>query len=1309
MIQMKKKIQKMSLSLALLGFSTAVLPVQAKIEGSLDPESVVAQWSNASTFPKVIDINFSDLIWPGQTWTGTTGKDCPEYADSAYVNTIVHVPVNGGTDITYPVLFHNCTFANKESYKGYAGATSAFCRQYYLGEAPTGNSDATYNNWTVPGHTNYIEDNIERDADGDPIYGEAGFVQFCRDPYMRDPVTKKKVSMHGWMEIDHIPYVERVQWAWSSTAWGRGIKCDVKIGDGDWKPLVWMGSNKHKDGYTVFSDQGYFMENVIDAHDVSIRWRVWDGDNSKTLVQVNEDGSSAFGVTIDSLSQQQTARVHKIQIFGSEITAEQAQYAKDHPVRDVGVLTDLNRGQHEKPDADAPDADAPVVAYTVAQDGTGDYTKVQEAINAVPNGSRGLIYIRPGVYEENIYSGTKSSNAKFISLIGEDKETTILTSGVDRGANNSENTYNDCAALNVFTQRFYAENLTISNTSGNVGQAEALYTSADAHLFNNCIISGYQDTYKANVASRGYFTHCTIVGATDFIYDSGLEWFDDCEIRCLQGGGYITAAADAGLKFTKVFYPELSVSPFYAGLFFRRCRVVAEDGVEDGTYYLGRPWKDNCGTMFLNCTLGKHINPKGWLEWDGHEQTCAYLEYKSVDEEGNLIDTSSRASFSHQATDAEVEAYMNPDFLFNLFSDVPFNYSFILKGAAAPTNFKADGDTFTWESDDMAAGYLIYKDGQFEAFVTSPTFTKDAASTAVYTVCSVSRHGVTSEKVTMKEKDQLTAFPTAEGFGKYATGGRGGKVVTVTTLDDSGEGSLRWAFAQYPDEPLTIVFAVSGEIQLKSALSIKRADWTLAGQTAPGEGIVLSHNKVNFGGSQNFIVRNMRFRSGATDTGGNVLTDQACGVENCSNFIFDHCNFGWSVEENMNTQDSHFLTVQYSIVHEGLYNAGHPKGVRGYGTQWGGSPATYHHNLLAHNNSRSPRFNGARGDDYVVFMEYINNVNYNFGSGGAYGGENTADIVKYNGKNSAHECNFINNYYKPGKASRSAGKNLFFTSSYARSGATSWAPSKWYVNGNVMSDDANATADNWKAVGVETYSLDDIRADERIVTETPYNKYSIDGGRGNYDPAKYMMYGFATAEEAFDDVVNHAGTVNRDKVEQRIAQEVADGTCLYGGSLGAGKGIIDTENDVEGFYAYTTDYAVPADTDGDGMPDAWETAHGLNPATADQNTLNRDGYTALEVYLNSLMGETMSADFSSGIAFPVVERPQVSFNRQTSMLTVSDNVIGSHLQVFTTDGRLLRSMVITHVQTHLSGLPSGLLLMQVSNGITCPRTIKVRY
>ena len=1291
----------------LVGFAAFCVPVQAEIEGSLDPASVVAQWSNASTYPKVIDINFSDEMWPGQVWTGETGKDCPEWADSAYVNAILRVPANGGTDVTYPVLFHNCTFANKNSYKGYAGATAAFCRQYYLGENKTGNSATTYNDWTVAGHTAYLEDNIKYDADNNPIYGEAGFVQFCRNEGYIDVAAKKRVSLHGWMEIDHIPYVERIQWSWSSTSWGRGIKCDVKIGDEDWKPLVWMGSNQHKAGYTVFSDQGYFMENVIDAHDVSIRWRVWDGDNGLTLVQTKPDGTSVFGVAVDSTAQQQTARVHKIQIFGTAITAEQAQYATDHPVGNVGTLSDLGAGGGEKVD-DAPDATAPVVLLTVAQDGSGDYTKVQQAINAVPNGSRGIIYIRPGVYDENIYCGTKSSHDKYISLVGENKETTILTSSVDRGGNNSSNTYNDCAALNIYTTRFYAENLTIRNTAGNVGQAEALFTSGDAHLFNNCVLSGYQDTYKANIGSRGYFTNCTIIGATDFIYDSGLEWFDNCEIRCVKGGGYITAAADCGLTLTRTLHPELSVSPFYAGLFFRGCNVVAEEGVANGAYYLGRPWKEKCGTMFLQCTLGSHINAKGWKEWGGTENKCCYMEYKNVDASGNLVDVSSRASFGHQATDAEVQAYMNPEYLFEKFSNVPFDYKYILEGAATPTNFEADGNTFTWQSDGKAAGYIIYKDGNFVGLTSEPSFTTDGSG-AAYTVSVVSRHGVVGKAVKMAEKEELLAFPTAQGFGKYATGGRGGKVVTVTSLEDveGKRGTLRWAFAQYPDEPITIVFAVSGVIELKDPLSVKRADWTLAGQTAPGEGIVLARNKVNFGGSQNFIVRNIRFRSGATSTAGEVLADQACGVENCNNFIFDHCVFGWSVEENMNTQDSHFLTVQYSMVHEGLYKAGHPKGARGYGSQWGGSPATYHHNLLAHNKSRSPRFNGARGDDYVVFMEYVNNVNYNFSANGTYGGENTAEIAKYNGLNSVHECNFMNNYYKPGKMS-TASNSKFFVSSYARSGATSWGPAKWYVNGNVMEGNTTATNDNWKAVKAETYSLDDIRVNERIVTATPYNKYSIDGGRGVYVPERYMLQDIATAQDAFTDVVNHAGTVNRDKVEQRIANEVLTGTCTYGGAAtGAGKGIIDTENDAEGFYAYSTDYTVPADSDGDGMPDEWERKHGLDPQVADQNRVNIVGYTALEVYLNELMGEKMDTDFTTAIQSVMAVPSQITYDAASATLQVGAEAVGSMLRVYTTDGQLVKRMVITDQQTQLSGMPQGLLLMQIEGKNICPRTLKI--
>ena len=172
--------------------------------------------------------------------------------------------------------------------------------------------------------------------------------------------------------------------------------------------------------------------------------------------------------------------------------------------------------------------------------------------------------------------------------------------------------------------------------------------------------------------------------------------------------------------------------------------------------------------------------------------------------------------------------------------------------------------------------------------MAEPEYTISDGNADEYSVKTVSRQGATSEAVAMRVTP--VAFPTAEGFGKYATGGRGGQVVTVTSLADTeDEGTLRWAFSQYPGEPLTIVFAVNGEIRLNSNLRVKRANWTLAGQTAPGDGISIVGDKVNFGSSENFIVRNIRFRAG------DGKQDQACGTENCTNFIFDHCVFGWSM------------------------------------------------------------------------------------------------------------------------------------------------------------------------------------------------------------------------------------------------------------------------------------------------------------------------------------------------------------------------------------------------------------------------------
>ena len=485
----------------------------------------------------------------------------------------------------------------------------------------------------------------------------------------------------------------------------------------------------------------------------------------------------------------------------------------------------------------------------------------------------------------------------------------------------------------------------------------------------------------------------------------------------------------------------------------------------------------------------------------------------------------------------------------------------------------------------------------------------------------------------------LPAFPGAEGFGRYASGGRGGRVVYVTTLEDDAEGatvgSLRWAVKQYPDEPLTVCFAVTGEIRLVKDLRINRRNYTLAGQTAPGAGVVITHNKVNCGGSQNFIIRNLRFRIGRNDINGNIITQNAFGAENCNTYIIDHCEFGWSTEENMNTYDSHFITVQYCIVHEGLNDSGHPKGARGYGCQWGGSPATYHHNLLVNNNKRSCRFNGAQSNDYVVYLDYINNVVYNYGAGsnGCYGGENTAKLAEgeYNGLNSVHECNFINNYYKPGPNTTSSEK-LFFMSSYARSGATSWGPAQWYVNGNVMEGYDAITADNWLAVKTERsayYPLDTLRVDTLIRTRTPWWRWTADSiyGRYDFDAYAYAMGDFETADQALLTVLDTAGCFPRDHVALRLVSDTRNGTYTYTGSKAKRKGIIDTEDDAEGFYAYTPMTAY-SDFDQDGMPDFWEAENGTDPLNPDQNTLHPSGYTMLEVYLDYAM--THRAPFDDG-------------------------------------------------------------------------------
>ena len=440
---------------------------------------------------------------------------------------------------------------------------------------------------------------------------------------------------------------------------------------------------------------------------------------------------------------------------------------------------------------------------------------------------------------------------------------------------------------------------------------------------------------------------------------------------------------------------------------------------------------------------------------------------------------------------------------------------------------------------------------------------------------------------------QLTAFPGAEGFGKYASGGRGGQVVAVTNINDSGEGSFRWALEQYPGEPLTVVFKVSGLIELQTKIQIKRSNLTIAGQTAPGDGICFKNQSLILNGAGikgnhgNIIIRFIRSRPGGTLKTGLYGFD----MENCHDVIVDHCSFSWANEECAAMYDTKNTTVQWCIVSEGLYNAGHMKGKRSYGGVWGGQYASYHHNLFAHLNNRAIRFNGSRAHDTTALIDYRNNVVYNWGNANAcYGGE-----VNING--GVSQVNIVNNFYKPGPAQPDQLK--FVHASYQAE--NSKGTGQWYVEGNVMDTYKSLTKKNERGVDLEEAGFP-----KGAMSETPF-------------PVAIALP-LETAEAAYASVLKFAGAYLpvRDAVDERVIRETKDKTAKGNGVFGK-PGIIDSPGAVGGWPEYKS-VAAAADTDNDGIPDEWEKKKGLNPNDpSDRNKKDSSGYTMLEVYLNELV------------------------------------------------------------------------------------------
>lgn len=439
-------------------------------------------------------------------------------------------------------------------------------------------------------------------------------------------------------------------------------------------------------------------------------------------------------------------------------------------------------------------------------------------------------------------------------------------------------------------------------------------------------------------------------------------------------------------------------------------------------------------------------------------------------------------------------------------------------------------------------------------------------------------------------------YPGALGGGAVVTGGKGGKVVYVTSLDDDPkqQGTLRWAINQ--SGPRTILFKVAGSIELQSILKINKGDLTIAGQSAPGDGITLRGYPVTVS-ADNVIVQFLRFRMG--DEGG--LADDALKGIRRSNVLIDHCSMSWSTDECSSFYDNENFTMQWCILSESLRTSVHAKGLHGYGGIWGGKKASFHHNLLAHHDSRNPRFCGSRysNDPSAEKVDFRNNVIYNWGSNSAYAGEGGS-------------YNIVNNYYKPGPATLARKGKLTYRifAPNSDTGTNQQPKGVWgsfYVAGNIMHNQAEVTSNNLLGIHPDVQEGETMTAEQLCVaTEFPIAAMPTQ-----------------PAEQAYEQVLLKAGASKvRDAVDQRVVKEVEEGSYTFSGSKGSEFGMIDSQEDVGGWpeLRFTADQ-VPVDTDEDGIPDSWEKKKGLNPQdTTDAGKNYKDSaYTWLEMYLYSLV------------------------------------------------------------------------------------------
>jgi hypothetical protein len=519
----------------------------------------------------------------------------------------------------------------------------------------------------------------------------------------------------------------------------------------------------------------------------------------------------------------------------------------------------------------------------------------------------------------------------------------------------------------------------------------------------------------------------------------------------------------------------------------------------------------------------------------------------------------------------------------------------------------AERPTLAWQAANGATAHDVYLgtdhdavavatrgSSEYQGRQTKTEFAADAAdpfATYYWRVDEI--HGGESEQITQGDvwrfRVRQLAFPGAEGYGRFARGGRGGRVIEVTNLNDSGPGSLR---AAVEDEgPRTVVFNVGGLITLESRLIIRNPYLTIAGQTAPGKGICIRKYNMGMGGTHDAIVRYVRVRPG------NIagVTLDGMGMAGTDHSIIDHCSISWTQDESFSSRAAKNITLQRTLISEALNIAGHSnyeKGKQhGYAASIGGDVGSFHHNLLAHCAGRNWSLAGGldKGGVHTGRLDIRNNVVYNWGHRTTDGG--------------VMQLNFVNNYYKPGPASR-----VFHVLMPERN--HQFGPQDYYVIGNVMEGH---------------YGADDRYAGVKAPRDEPMERFLVD------EPFFEPHVTTQSADEALENVLADVGcnVPALDEHDRRVIEETRAGSTTFQGSISGLPGLPDNEQDVGGWEEYPEE-SRPADwdTDHDGMPSAWEQAHGLNPDDPSDGPAdgNGDGYTNLEDYLNGITASHQSAN-----------------------------------------------------------------------------------